>query len=62
MQIAGACDCAAQEGYALGRITSHTGGYRQRRPDGGKNRHDELDDVLDSFLFHGIRSLPPSPP
>ena len=62
MKPACADDGAAQQGYALGGIASHTGGYRQRRTDGGQDGHDELNDVLNRFFFHSNRSLPPSPP
>ena len=55
MQPACADDGAAQEGNTFGGSTGSGGGNRQRRTDGGQNRHDELNDVLDSFfLFHNF--------
>ena len=51
MQIAGACDGAAQQGYALDGIARHAGGYRECRADGSQESHDELDDVLNGFFL-----------
>ena len=54
VEVSGSCDGAAEEGDALANMSvcaTHDG---DGRTDGGENRHDELNDVLNGFLFHGV--------
>ena len=55
VEVSGSCDSAAEEGDALANMSvcaTHDG---DGRTDGGQNRHDELNDVFDSFFFHGVK-------
>ena len=55
VQVPGSCDSAAEEGDALANMSvcaTHDG---DGRADGGENRHDELNDVLNSLFLHGVK-------
>ena len=55
VEVPGSSDSAAEEGDALANMSvcaTHDG---DGRADGGENRHDELNDVLNGFLLHGVK-------
>ena len=54
VEVSGSCDSAAKEGDALANMSVCAAHDGDGRPDGGQNRHDELNDVLDSFFLHGV--------
>ena len=62
VQIPGSCDSAAEEGDALANVSVRAAHNGDGRADGGENRYDELNDVLNGFLLHSIRSPPLIPP
>ena len=55
VEVPGSCDSAAEEGDALANMSVCAAHDGDGRADGGENRHDELNDVFDGFLFHGVK-------
>ena len=55
VEVSGSCDGAAEEGDALANMSVCAAHDGDGRADGGQNRHDELNDVLNGFLFHGVK-------
>ena len=51
VQVSGSCDGAAEEGDALANMSVCAAHDGDGRTDGGENRHDELNDVLNGFFL-----------
>ena len=55
VEVPGSYDGAAKEGDALANMSVCAAHDGDGRTDGGENRHDELDDVLDGFFLHSVK-------
>ena len=54
MKPTGSCDCSAQQGEAFADVSVCAAHNGYRGTDGGQDGHDELNDVLNRFLFHNF--------